>query len=132
MQYYLILSNTLWYYLQLQNSILRAHLRPIQLTPVNIAVSIIHPLGFSGCLDVPIQDHNLLLSFHKIKDTLWSQKRTKIVCWSVHQSWIAPPWFVCLSIDPIVPLIRSNEGKNSQLDKEQGSQGMAVGAFIGG
>ena len=37
---------------------------------------------------------------YKIKDTLWSQKRTKIVCWSVHQSWIAPTWFVCLSIDP--------------------------------
>ena len=25
---------------------------------------------------------------------------TKIACWSVHQSWMAPTWFVCLSIDP--------------------------------
>ena len=77
MQYYLILSDTVRYYLQLPNTILRAHLRPIQLTPVNIAVSIIHLLGLSGCLDVPIQDHNQLLSLHKIKDTLLSQKRTR-------------------------------------------------------
>ena len=64
-------------FLLLPNTILRAHLRPIQLTPVNIAVSIIHLLGLSGCLDVPIQDHNQLLSLHKIKDTLLSQKRTR-------------------------------------------------------
>ena len=69
MQYYLILSNTLRYYLQLSHTIPRAHLRPIQLTPVNIAVSIIHLLRLSGCLDVPFQVRNQLLSVYKIKDT---------------------------------------------------------------